>query len=108
MKRDTNHFVEKVRRRARLRHRARQRAGESIWMNLSKLGAVGWTVALPVVLGAALGIWLDSRFPDHVSWTVMLIFLGLLIGCLQAWTWISQQSEVDEEEEEADDAHQHG
>lgn len=53
------------------------------------VGAIGWTITAPTVLGAALGLWVDTLWPSHFSWFSMLLPLGLLAGCLAAlfWSW---------------------
>ncbi|MCE3234489.1 MAG: atpI [Vampirovibrio sp.] len=52
-------------------------------------GAIGWTVAVPTVLGAALGLWVDTLWPSYYSWFSMLLPIGLLVGCMTAvlWSW---------------------
>jgi ATP synthase protein I len=65
-----------------LRARSRQ---DNFWSSLELLGVVGWSVALPTLLGAALGIFVDRRWPTRFSWTVMLLFAGLIFGCTNAW-----------------------
>jgi ATP synthase protein I len=42
-------------------------------------------VVVPTLLGTALGIWLDNHNPGTHSWTLMLLVIGLVIGCLNAW-----------------------
>jgi hypothetical protein len=44
------------------------------------MGLIGWSVAIPTLLGAALGVWLDKRHPGSHSWTLMLPVIGLAIG----------------------------
>jgi ATP synthase protein I len=45
------------------------------------LGTLGLLFVLPVVAGAYLGLWLDSRGADYSSrWTVSLIVLGVVVG----------------------------
>jgi predicted F0F1-ATPase subunit len=34
-----------------------------VWFGLGMMGLIGWSVAVPTLLGAALGLWLDSRHP---------------------------------------------
>lgn len=62
---------------------------------LGMFGLVGWSVALPTVLGIALGIWLDSRSTSGYSWTLMLMIGGLLLGAITAWYWVRRESEGD-------------
>lgn len=74
--------------------RARRRAHPHVWFGLGMFGLVGWSVAIPTLLGAALGIWLDARWEGRQSWTLMLLFGGLILGCLNAWRWLRDESEV--------------
>lgn len=60
-------------------------AKDTFWNSLGLLGTVGWSVVLPTLLGVALGIFLDRRWPARVSWTLTLLFVGLTLGCLTAW-----------------------
>jgi ATP synthase protein I len=77
-----------------------QRDGtRSVWFGLGMSGLVGWTVAIPTVAGAALGLWVDARYPSPYSWALMLLLVGLVIGCLNAWHWI--HSEYQEMREDA-------
>ena len=41
------------------------------------MGLIGWSVVVPTLLGAALGIWLDERHPGAHSWTLALLVAGL-------------------------------
>jgi ATP synthase protein I len=55
------------------------------------MGLIGWSVAVPTLLGVALGLWLDHRQSGGRSWTLALLAAGLAIGCLNAWHWVDQQ-----------------
>jgi ATP synthase protein I len=55
-------------------------------------GMVGWSVALPTVFGALLGAWLDRHHPNGHSWTLALLVAGLVLGCANAWHWVSSQN----------------
>ena len=62
---------------------------------------VGWSVATPTLIGVAAGIWVDNRWPGPFSWTLMLMVGGLLLGCWNAWYWISvEQRAIREEDDE--------
>lgn len=62
------------------------------------MGLVGWSVVVPTLLGAALGIWLDKRFTGSASWTLSLLIIGLLLGCANAWYWVQKEdTEMGEE-----------
>ena len=55
------------------------------------MGLIGWSVAIPTLLGAALGLWLDKHHPGKHSWTLALLVAGLVIGCLNAWRWVAKE-----------------
>ena len=55
------------------------------------LGTLGLVFVLPVVGGAYLGHWLDSLIEGYsMRWTLSLIFLGLVIGAVNAWLLIRE------------------
>ena len=69
-----------------------QREGErSLWQNLSMIGAFGWLIVTPVLLGIFLGRWLDKIFNSGITFTAALIFLGALFGSWLAWQRIEKQ-----------------
>lgn len=74
----------------------------SIWFGLGMFGVIGWSVAIPTLLGLLLGLWIDSLWPSGYSWTLMLLVLGLGLGCLNAWRWIERERRQIEEEERRD------
>jgi len=78
------------------RHERAVREGDrSVWFSLGLFGLVGWSVAMPTLIGVALGVWLDNRWPGRVSWTLTLLLVGVIIGCVNAWNWIKQESHHD-------------
>lgn len=83
--------------------RARRHASRGVWFGLGMMGLIGWSVAVPTLIGAGLGLWLDNRFPDGRSWTLALLVAGLMIGCLNAWHWVSKENEAMRAEQEDDD-----
>lgn len=62
-----------------------RRNARSIWNSIAILGVVGWSVVLPTLIGVAVGSWIDHRWPSRLSWTLILMFLGLVLGCTNAW-----------------------
>lgn len=68
-----------------------QEAGTHVWQGLGMLGLIGWSVCLPTLLGAWLGLWLDKRHPGTHAWTLALLVTGLSLGCANAGHWISKQ-----------------
>ncbi len=81
--------------------KARRNGPRSVWFGLGMSGLVGWSVTIPTLIGAALGIWIDGRYPSPYSWTLMLLFMGLIVGCLNAWRWV--ESEYKEMQEDSDE-----
>src|ERR1022692_4259728 len=71
--------------------KAARKLNQSVWFGLGMMGLIGWSVVVPTLLGAALGIWLDNRHPGNHSWTLMLLVIGLAIGCLNAWHWVDKE-----------------
>ena len=72
-----------------------RREAKNIWFGLGMFGMVGWSVAIPSLLGIALGVWIDTHVESKYSWTLMLLVIGVALGCLNAWYWISKESQGD-------------
>ena len=77
--------------------RARQQRDQSVWFGLGMFGLIGWSITVPALVGIALGLWIDSRWPSRFSWTVMLLVAGVAIGCINAWRWVSRESQESSE-----------
>lgn len=85
-------FIEEVESKERQMMNAREEEKKSVWAGFGTFGVVGWSVAVPTVLGAILGIWLDDRYPQTFSWTLTLLIAGLFTGCAIAWQWIDKEN----------------
>jgi ATP synthase protein I len=75
--------------------RARREEDRGVWFGLGMFGLVGWAVAVPTLLGIVLGVWLDRQFPGKPSWTLTLLFIGVILGCINAWYWVRRESHHD-------------
>jgi ATP synthase protein I len=95
---DETRFSRQVGAQAARKLKARRVAPKSVWFGLGMSGLVGWSVTIPTVIGAALGIWIDKQYTSRYSWTLMFLLMGLIIGCLNAWRWV--QSEYEEMQED--------
>jgi ATP synthase protein I len=73
---------------------ARRLKTPGLWFGLGTMGLVGWSVAVPTLLGAALGSWLDRRYPGPHAWTLALLVAGLVLGCFNAWRWVSKEDQA--------------
>lgn len=83
--------------------RAQRHVTRNVWFGLGMMGLVGWSVAIPTLLGAMLGIWLDRLYPGGRSWTLALLVAGLAIGCWNAWHWVSKEDKAIRDEQEEGD-----
>jgi ATP synthase protein I len=95
-------FPKEVEVRERRKLRARSRREEDVWFGLGMFGMVGWSVAIPTVLGIFLGVWIDLKWPGSYSWTLMLLLFGLILGCVNAWFWVNRQRNSINREREND------
>lgn len=68
--------------------------GSEIMFGLNLFGIVGWSISIPTLLGIALGIFLDRRFTHSFSWTLTLLFAGIIIGSFNAWRWIKEKTKI--------------
>jgi ATP synthase protein I len=95
-------FAREVQRKEALMIRGRKETGETVWFGLGMFGIIGWSVAIPTLIGVAIGLWIDRTWPSQFSWTLMLLVGGVMLGCLNAWYWVRKSSRynVSSEEEE--------
>ena len=100
---DGTAFSREVGAKAARKLKARRNPTQGVWLGLGMMGLIGWSVVVPTLLGAALGIWLDNRHPGKHSWTLALLVAGLVIGCLNAWRWVSKEDEEMGEEHDNDE-----
>jgi ATP synthase protein I len=78
----------------------RRRENHTIWFGLGMFGLIGWSIAIPTLIGIAVALWANSIRPG--TWTLGFFFLGLAIGCLNAWNWIMKEQRIMEREREED------
>ena len=75
--------------------KARRRGRKGVWFGLGMFGLVGWAVAVPTLIGVAVGVWLDKVASAGFSWTLALLVVGVCLGCWNAWRWIEQERSDD-------------
>jgi ATP synthase protein I len=89
---DETSFTRQVGAQAARKLKAQRQTTKSIWFGLGMSGLIGWSVTIPTLIGAGIGIWVDNHFPSSLSWSLMLLLIGLLIGCFNAWHWVDSES----------------
>jgi ATP synthase protein I len=94
-------FSRQVGAQAARKLKSQRGAAKGVWFGLGMSGLIGWSVTVPTLIGAALGIWVDKHYPNQFSWTLMLLLIGLIIGCFSAWHWVA--SEYKEMQEDPDE-----
>lgn len=88
-------LLDAVERSQRRKLRSRGQRPE-IARGLGSSGVVGWSIAVPTLVGIAVGVWLDRRVDSDYSWTLVLLAVGLVVGGLTAWYWVKRELEHDE------------
>lgn len=90
-----NEAHRKMRRAVHLREQRRERwerEGErSLWKNMSMIGALGWLIVTPILLGILIGRWLDHLFHSGIFYSGAMIFLGVALGSYLAWQRINRE-----------------
>lgn len=100
-------FSRQVGSKAARKLRIQRRGKQSVWFGLGMSGLIGWSVAVPTIVGAMVGVWLDRHHPGAQSWTLMLLAAGLVIGCANAWHWVAEEDKaMREPDEKPEDKHE--
>lgn len=84
-----NHGQNEMHKAVRLREERSERWKEegerTIWQNISMIGALGWLIVTPILLGIFIGRWLDRTFETGIFFSGAFIFLGVVFGAYLAW-----------------------
>ena len=96
-------FGQEVSEKAARKRKAQRNPAPGVWFGLGMMGLIGWSVVVPTLLGAALGIWLDSHYPGKHPWTLALLIAGLCLGCANAWHWVAKEDREMREDQENND-----
>jgi ATP synthase protein I len=88
------HLPEIIAKKSQKREQALQDKKKPIFFGFGMFGMIGWTIALPAVLGTFLGRWLDGLhlLDNRISWTLTCLSGGLFAGVIAAWQWVKRQS----------------
>lgn len=87
-------MTQKIDRDVARKLKARNEGRKRVWFGFGMFGLVGWSIAVPSVLGLALGLWIDAHYPSRASWTLTCLIIGVALGCFNAWYWIRQESRL--------------
>ena len=87
---DKDTASEAIRRRTQRMQKTRDEPQYSPLNGLGVFGVIGWSVAIPTVGGAFLGMWLNRVAAQSFSWPIALILGGVVLGGMVAWSWIDK------------------
>ncbi len=94
-------FADKVAKKELLRLKGIRHKDETVWFGLGMFGIVGWAVAIPTLIGIALGSWIDRTWPSQYSWALMFLITGVVIGSINAAYWVRKtRNTIIEEDDE--------
>jgi len=86
---DRSELSDSVHRSLDRRERSKREA-RSLGQDLALMGALGWLIVVPVLLGVALGRALDRAQHSGITWTAACILLGSVLGGSFAWKRMHQ------------------
>ena len=84
-------FAKQVRHRRELHDEHVRDGDSSFWQSVGMMGTIGWSVAVPTVLGVLLGRWVDGYLDSAHVFLVFFMLAGLITGCVTAWRMIAEK-----------------
>jgi len=96
-------FLREIEKKEKRRIKAQGRKNRSIWMGFGLFGVIGWSVMIPTIVGIGIGLWADRKWPGQISWTLTFLFLGIALGCWNAWYWVQKERKVIEKERDEEE-----
>src|SRR5580658_3317880 len=87
-------FAEQISTKAARKIKAKRYPTAGVWFGLGMMGLIGWSVVVPTLIGAAIGLWLDNRHPGSHSWTLAMLVAGLAVGCITAGYWVAREDKA--------------
>lgn len=88
-------FLKEVKEKSARKARARREEELGIWYGIAMIGIIGWSVAIPTLIGVAIGLWIDRQLSDPFPWTLLFVLIGVALGCLNAWYWVQHEIRED-------------
>lgn len=92
LKRKYNELSDMIEVKEKQKIKERRKTKNGFWYGLGMFGLIGWSVVVPTVLGIILGRWMDKKLHGTQSWTLTFLIVGLVIGCMIAWFWLSKEN----------------
>ncbi len=62
-----------------------------LWKNLSMVGALGWLIVIPTLVGVFTGRWLDNLLDTGVTFSGALTLAGACLGFFLAWQRMNEK-----------------
>lgn len=94
-------FRDQVSEKEELKLKAQRQKKDSVWQGFSVFGIIGWSVAVPTVLFVLIGVMLDEKYTGRQSYTLSMLGIGLLLGCINAWFWVNRKMQEIKNDESA-------
>lgn len=85
------HMQDAIRLRQSRRKTWESEGERPLWQNLSMIGALGWLIVIPVLIGVFAGRWLDDRLGTGVTLSGALTFAGAGLGFYLAWRRMNEK-----------------
>lgn len=102
-KKEKNRFSKQIGEKEKRKVKALRENKSSVWFGIGMFGMVGWSVAVPTLLGAALGTWLDKNYHQSFSWTLTCLLIGLITGIIIGWFWVAKEEKEMHQKTDEDD-----
>ena len=68
------------------------RNNRDLCVSVGMIGILGFIFLSPIVIGIFAGEWLDKKMPiSHISWQLILMALGFVLGCFNAYLWVKKE-----------------
>ncbi len=64
----------------------------NFWRLVATMSSLGWSLALPIVIGALLGEYLDRVTGQGFVWTVGLLFAGVAMSLYNLYHILFKES----------------
>lgn len=91
-------YLREIEKKEKRKIKAQSRKNRTIWMGFGLFGIIGWSVMIPTIIGIGIGLWADNKWPGQISWTLTFLFIGIALGCWNAWYWVQKERRLIEKE----------